>query len=117
MLNQPIIGYGELLPQEISDLLTQARALKDFKPEAQKRIHFAEEWAICGPEPDGVLVRVIRQGIEDGRVLRKVRYCEIDYDTGSGGVREYVCLWDDEPDIDNWRGKPQNPYTDILPGD
>ncbi len=110
-LIQPIIRYGELPQQETDDLVAQAKALRDFIP-AQKRIQFSQDSALCESKDCDDLIRVIRQGLEDGRTLRKIRYCEIDHDTGSGGVWQYVCLWDDEPDIGNWHGRERNPYME-----
>src|SRR5438094_188617 len=57
------------------------------------------------------LIRVIRQGLENGRTLRRIRSCNIDYDVGTGGVTDYVCQWDDEPNIGNWRGPERNPHV------
>jgi len=119
MLNTPIIVYDDYEPQQVSDLIAKAKALTDFVPGAQQRIDFSLTQGQAAPDEDENcnILHIIRQGIEDGRTLRKIRWCNIDYNSGTGGVMEYVCLWDDEPDIDNWRGPPQNPFTDILPGE
>jgi len=111
MLNRPIIRYGELSQQETDDLVRQANALRDFIPRAQKRIAFSGGAAPCEPKGCDELIRVIRQGLENGRTLRRIRSCNIDYDVGTGGVTDYVCQWDDEPNIGNWRGPERNPHV------